>query len=101
MTTLLLALVTASPEHDAARPWKVKKTRPTVWVTAPAPVQAAPLLGREFAAASGREAGTASGRPRSAWPSRAPGLRVMTSMGTADRIRRASRTARPAAGRRP
>src|SRR3989337_1491223 len=46
MTVLLLALVTALPEHEAWRPWYVKNTRPAVVTTLPPPVHAAPPDGK-------------------------------------------------------
>src|SRR5690606_21427396 len=53
MTVLAFWLVTALPEQEAVRPWKVKKTRPDVWTTAPPPVQGPPACGKEAGAAPG------------------------------------------------
>src|ERR1044072_5676529 len=41
-TTLVLALVSASPLHEALRPWEVKNARPAVFSTAPPPGQSPP-----------------------------------------------------------
>src|SRR5690242_19446464 len=67
-TTLLFPLVTASPEHAAFCPLNVKKTRPTVWVTAPPPVQGPPP--------NGSAAGVTDGAPARTASSRVPGRRV-------------------------
>jgi hypothetical protein len=44
ITTLLLALVTADPEHEALRPCVVKKIRPVLFTTAPPAVHGSPPL---------------------------------------------------------
>src|SRR5690606_28779071 len=46
MTVLAFWLVTALPEQEAVRPWKVKNTRPEVVCTAPPPVHGPPGWGK-------------------------------------------------------
>src|SRR5690606_27441581 len=53
MTVLAFWLVTALPEQEAVRPWKVKNTRPEVDTTAPSPVQGPPGSGKAVGAAPG------------------------------------------------
>lgn len=94
MTVLPLALVMESPEQDAVRSPKVKKTRPEVLTTAPPPVHAPPACGNAVGEAAAEGAtelaavgATVVGRSEAATRARpAPGAAV-TSSGVAPRIR--------------
>src|SRR3712207_5235332 len=94
MTVLAFWLVTALPEQEAVRPWKVKKTRPEVFTTAPPPVHAPPACGKAAGETADGEAAVAvvgaivvGVAERPTWRT-APGAAVR-SRGVADRMRSA------------